>query len=195
MGKKSKPLDSPQNTYTAGLFGYVEGDENTNNTPQSSETRYVNLKNIHVVGADINIASTYDEYIDSIARMTEKGIKAENCTVTGNINVKGDKEDIYVERLFGESLRGVIKNSWTNVNIKARGGESDVTVGGLNGMDNRVTTVNCCAVGNVEAESDKGRPFADGLSGNFAGIRYNCHRRSEERRVGKECRSRWSPYH
>ena len=23
----------------------------------------------------------------------------------------------------------------------------------------------------------------------------NCRRRSEERRVGKECRSRWSPYH
>ena len=26
-------------------------------------------------------------------------------------------------------------------------------------------------------------------------IRYYLHRRSEERRVGKECRSRWSPYH
>src|SRR2546429_2892226 len=25
--------------------------------------------------------------------------------------------------------------------------------------------------------------------------RQNCHYRSEERRVGKECRSRWSPYH
>ena len=24
---------------------------------------------------------------------------------------------------------------------------------------------------------------------------YNAHSRSEERRVGKECRSRWSPYH
>ena len=24
---------------------------------------------------------------------------------------------------------------------------------------------------------------------------YMCERRSEERRVGKECRSRWSPYH
>ena len=24
---------------------------------------------------------------------------------------------------------------------------------------------------------------------------HNMHRRSEERRVGKECRSRWSPYH
>ena len=27
------------------------------------------------------------------------------------------------------------------------------------------------------------------------GIFYKEHRRSEERRVGKECRSRWSPYH
>ena len=26
-------------------------------------------------------------------------------------------------------------------------------------------------------------------------ISYLNHRRSEERRVGKECRSRWSPYH
>ena len=27
------------------------------------------------------------------------------------------------------------------------------------------------------------------------GKQRKCHRRSEERRVGKECRSRWSPYH
>ena len=26
-------------------------------------------------------------------------------------------------------------------------------------------------------------------------IKLNTHQRSEERRVGKECRSRWSPYH
>ena len=26
-------------------------------------------------------------------------------------------------------------------------------------------------------------------------IRYGFYTRSEERRVGKECRSRWSPYH
>src|SRR5260370_24044056 len=29
---------------------------------------------------------------------------------------------------------------------------------------------------------------------NRLGVRYN-RKRSEERRVGKECRSRWSPYH
>ena len=29
----------------------------------------------------------------------------------------------------------------------------------------------------------------------FSLVTDNIHRRSEERRVGKECRSRWSPYH
>src|SRR5258706_2473210 len=29
----------------------------------------------------------------------------------------------------------------------------------------------------------------------LANVPYNRKRRSEERRVGKECRSRWSPYH
>ena len=37
------------------------------------------------------------------------------------------------------------------------------------------------------------------LSGEFSllidGRSYLLHKRSEERRVGKECRSRWSPYH
>ena len=30
---------------------------------------------------------------------------------------------------------------------------------------------------------------------NYPSSGYNCFARSEERRVGKECRSRWSPYH
>ena len=37
-------------------------------------------------------------------------------------------------------------------------------------------------------------PVLDGLAAN--GVRFiNASVRSEERRVGKECRSRWSPYH
>ena len=35
-------------------------------------------------------------------------------------------------------------------------------------------------------------PYEDGFIGVFRGEQTN---RSEERRVGKECRSRWSPYH
>src|SRR2546421_1023924 len=30
---------------------------------------------------------------------------------------------------------------------------------------------------------------------NLAQWKFDSHHRSEERRVGKECRSRWSPYH
>ena len=40
---------------------------------------------------------------------------------------------------------------------------------------------------------------SDSLLNNAQVFEYNpagtLHRRSEERRVGKECRSRWSPYH
>ena len=35
----------------------------------------------------------------------------------------------------------------------------------------------------------------EGMIGLFKAIRDFCLDRSEERRVGKECRSRWSPYH
>ena len=38
----------------------------------------------------------------------------------------------------------------------------------------------------------RGRP--DGLTLNMT-LHYEAHRRSDERRVGKECRSRWSTYH
>ena len=42
---------------------------------------------------------------------------------------------------------------------------------------------------------DEGRPFAgrEGFAENGDGKNFVL--RSEERRVGKECRSRWSPYH
>ena len=36
------------------------------------------------------------------------------------------------------------------------------------------------------------RPVSSRIGGDFS---YFCITRSEERRVGKECRSRWSPYH
>ena len=34
-----------------------------------------------------------------------------------------------------------------------------------------------------------------GVEGDYVAIDGWAHYRSEERRVGKECRSRWSPYH
>src|SRR5438067_13487341 len=60
--------------------------------------------------------------------------------------------------------------------------------------DRNVTGVQTCALPIYPSENALGkacfrkRQFANALSG----CRKN---RSEERRVGKECRSRWSPYH
>ena len=35
--------------------------------------------------------------------------------------------------------------------------------------------------------------FSGGVDSTY--LMHEAHKRSEERRVGKECRSRWSPYH
>ena len=50
----------------------------------------------------------------------------------------------------------------------------------------------------LETRKEKIHNIADEISGNMNGkeIKYiEQTLRSEERRVGKECRSRWSPYH
>src|SRR3712207_8910460 len=43
--------------------------------------------------------------------------------------------------------------------------------------------------------SDVGEPFGTTLMSAAVPSSDTCGARSEERRVGKECRSRWSPYH
>ena len=48
--------------------------------------------------------------------------------------------------------------------------------------------------GNQELTADKSRLFDLGEV-NLGMVPDVCRKRSEERRVGKECRSRWSPYH
>ena len=59
--------------------------------------------------------------------------------------------------------------------------------------------------GRISADFRKGRSFAERLVRAYLGvtctnaleldINIRSRSRSEERRVGKECRSRWSPYH
>ena len=44
--------------------------------------------------------------------------------------------------------------------------------------------------------SERSQEIVKNINDNMKSIRYELGtRRSEERRVGKECRSRWSPYH
>ena len=50
------------------------------------------------------------------------------------------------------------------------------------------------AVDNLNLQIERGRVYAL-LGPNGSGKSTFMKMRSEERRVGKECRSRWSPYH
>src|SRR5215211_9034104 len=64
--------------------------------------------------------------------------------------------------------------------------------------DHCVTGVQTCALpifGEGERVIAVVLPVAEAVEAEHAGAaRRRHHRRSEERRVGKECRSRWSPY-
>src|SRR2546429_9839582 len=42
---------------------------------------------------------------------------------------------------------------------------------------------------------ERTRPVLSAIQSRYPAARPQCVSRSEERRVGKECRSRWSPYH
>ena len=59
-----------------------------------------------------------------------------------------------------------------------------------------ITPVSVDSAGNlVDRNSYTPSISADGRFVAFDSLASNIVRRSEERRVGKECRSRWSPYH
>ena len=50
-------------------------------------------------------------------------------------------------------------------------------------------------VGSLPKEFDKERYDVRVVIPNYTCMKQEWKERSEERRVGKECRSRWSPYH
>ena len=69
----------------------------------------------------------------------------------------------------------------------------EIVEGGTNGIEiaeSRTNDVDQVGLQNGEAAAQGGD-----LSQRGSGVLAACQERSEERRVGKECRSRWSPYH
>src|SRR3712207_9359571 len=68
----------------------------------------------------------------------------------------------------------------------------------VTGQANRETTAfiaSCLSYGNRKLFMPKIQQLIDLAQGNLHEWITGRHYRSEERRVGKECRSRWSPYH
>ncbi|MBQ9014527.1 MAG: FMN-binding protein [Firmicutes bacterium] len=172
IGSEEHPSADPRVSLATGLFGILEGDEQTNDTPQDPETRYVELTGIHLEDVSIHVKAAYDNYAGALAGDPELGFRAIDCSAEGTIQTEAENGSIYMGGLMGYPLRGLIQNCWSNMELT--GNASDTAyVGGLCGLDNRVTTVNSFALGTVAANGKS--IYAGGLSGDFAGFRHNCY--------------------
>ena len=179
IGSKDDPSTDPRVSLGAGLFGYTEGDEETNDTPQDPKTRYVELKNIKLADAELSVASDYGTYAGALTGLSENGVRITDCYAAGKVSVNTERGTTYAGGLAGLALRGLIQNCAADTQVIAEADKATVYAGGMFGNDNRATTVNSHALGDVRANSSKGTVYAGGMSGMFAGIRYNCYTKGD----------------
>ena len=171
IGTAAKPADQ----MTSGLFGLTAGTLSTNEKVSESD-KVVHLSNIHLENIDINAETRYETFTGGLVGSGQTGIFIDNCSVTGKINVTTSESFARAGGLSASVLRGAVTNSWADVDINAVTDTNHVYAGGLYGMDNRVTTINCYALGNVKGNStNNNKVHIGGLAGQAGGIHINCY--------------------
>ena len=171
IGTETNPADQ----MTSGLFGLTAGTLNTNEKITESD-KVVRLSNIHLENIYINAATRYETYTGGLVGSGQTGIFIDNCSVTGKINATTSESFARAGGLGASVLRGAVTNSRADVDINAVTDTNHVYAGGLYGMDNRVTTINCYALGNVKGNStNNNKVHIGGLAGQAGGIHINCY--------------------
>lgn len=167
--------DAPADQMTSGLFGLTAGELNTNEKP-TGEEQTVSLKNIHLQDVSIFVSTRYETYTGGLVGCAQNGIYIDNCSVTGKLDVTTSESFARAGGLSANVLRGAVTNSWTDVDIQAVTDTNHVYAGGLYAMDNRVTTLNCYALGDVTGNStNNNKVHIGGIAGQAGGIHYNCY--------------------
>jgi len=165
------------------------------------------IANVQVVGLEINtnVKGTGADYqatgeIQSTS-LTAEGIRVAGVRVKTDVNGKGDEYNATADlttgsasgrginigsvRLSDATIKGKADDFAARAALSVSALKSDrITVSGLRG---RLTA--------DRAKASLEQFTADALGGSVTGSATVAYGRSEERRVGKECRSRWSPYH
>ena len=166
--------DAPADQMASGLFGLTAGELSTNDLP--TDQRMVTLKNIHLADIAIYVATRYETFTGGLVGSAQNGIYIDNCSVTGVMNVATSESFARAGGLAASVLRGAVTNSWTDVDITAATDTNHVYAGGLYGMDNRATTVNCYALGSVTGNStNNNKVHIGGLVGQAGGVHINCY--------------------
>ena len=167
--------DDPADQMSSGLFGLTSGSYSSNETPTGNE-QVVHLTGIHLKDISVNVSTRYETFTGGLVGSGQNGIYIDDCSVTGKISVVTSESFARAGGLAASVLRGAVTNSWADVDITAETDTNHVYAGGLYGMDNRVTTINCYALGNVTGNStNNNKVHIGGLVGQAGGIHINCY--------------------
>lgn len=170
---------SPADLMTSGLFGFTAGELTTNESPEGDE-QTVTLKNIHLENISINVSTRYESYTGGLTGNAQTGIYIDNCSVTGIVSTYSKDGIARAGGLAGNVLRGAVTNSWTDVEVSSETDTSNAYAGGFYSMDNRVTTINCYALGDVTANSgSNNKVHIGGFCGMSGGVHINCYARGD----------------
>ena len=171
IGSESTPADM----WTAGLFGLTSGALDTNDVPTDSE-QVVTIKNVNLKDICINVSTRYETYVGGLVGFAQNGICIDNCTVRGKVSSTTSESFNRAGGLAGSILRGSVTNSAADVEVRAVTDTNHVYAGGFYGIDNRVTTYNCYALGNVYGNSgNNNKAHIGGFVGQAGGVHYNCY--------------------
>lgn len=167
--------ESPADQTTSGLFGLVCGAYATNEKPDGTE-QISELKNIHLRDIGIYVSTRYQTYTGGLVGSAQNGVYIDNCSVTGKIETTTSESFARGGGLVANILRCGVTNSWADVDIVAVTDTNHVYAGGLFGMDNRVTAVNCYALGDISGNStNNNKVHIGGLVGQAGGVHINCY--------------------
>ena len=128
----------------------------------------------------INVSTRYETFIGGLVGNAQNGIYIDNCSVEGEITSTTAESFSRAGGLAGNILRGAVTNSFADVDIIAVAGTNNVYAGGFYAMDNRVTTFNCYALGNVTGNAENNnKVHIGGFAGQAGGIHYNCYAKGD----------------
>lgn len=174
-GLKINSDSSVSDLMTVGLFGLTDG-QYTNNDKPTGDEQTVTLKNIKLKDISFDIKAKYQTYTGGLVGNAQYGIYIDNCQVSGSIKTETSDSFNRAAGLAGNALRGSVTNCGTDVDINAVTDAGQIYAGGMFAMPNRVTTVNCYALGDVTVKAaSNNKTHAGGFSGQAGGIQINCY--------------------
>jgi len=174
-------LDFKVDTFFNILDEVIEFRKVAGSPPGLIELEYFNAGKAIAYGGEVSLTYPLTTWLSTYANYSFQYLEARSDSIQFELNDEGDEIESSPQHKFNAGLYAFSPTGWNGaveLNLV-----SDVTFGFLDPTIGFEPT-------EVELDSYNRLDFRLG----YRFSKYDIER-SEERRVGKECRSRWSPYH